>query len=298
VHNFSQLVQDFLDYVMASGRVKSENTASWYKQHLVMFQRWCTQNDRDPLSPLTFTAFFAAQKRRDLKETTLLCYYRVLDRFGRWLKLMGLADRSPAEHLEKPRPPRRDIGTIRAVSDDDIAAIEEAACHPRDLALVRLLRQSGSRASELVRLTWGKLDLDKRKAVVTGRYEKTRVVFFRPSAAEALVVYRETVPHDADDPVFWNVNGKRPLSYWGLYQALKRLAKRAGVKGSFNPHGWRHSYGIKMTLNGCPTTVLQDLMGHSTPNVTKIYNMFNEAQLREAYRQYAPEALDRAERGQ
>ncbi len=110
-------------------------------------------------------------------------------------------------HLEKPRPPRRDAGTIRAVSDADISAIEEIASHPRDLALVRLLRQSGTRASELVKLTWGNLDLDNRKATVTGRYEKTRRVFFRPSAADALTVYRKTVPHDADDPVFWTING-------------------------------------------------------------------------------------------
>jgi site-specific recombinase XerD len=291
--NFSQLTQDFLDYVMASGHVKSANTASWYEQHLVLFERWCVQNDRNPLAPLTFTSFFAAQKRRDLKDTTLLCYYRVLDRFGRWLKFMGEVEQSPAEHLEKPRPPRRDAGTIRAVSDADISAIEEIASHPRDLALVRLLRQSGTRASELVKLTWGNLDLDNRKATVTGRYEKTRRVFFRPSAADALTVYRKTVPHDADDPVFWTIDGKMsPLSYWGLYHALKRLAKRAGVQGSFNPHGWRHSYGINMTLEGCPTTVLQDLMGHSTSEVTKIYNIFNDAQLQAAYQQYAPEALD------
>lgn len=216
----------------------------------------------------------------------------MLDRFGKWLELMGLVDRSPAAHLEKPRPPRRDAGTIRAVSDDDICAIEEVADHLRDLALIRLLKQSGARASELVGLTWGKLDLEKRRAVVKGKHDKTRAIYFRPSAAEALTAYRETVPHDGDDPVFWTIDGRnRPLTYWGLYQVLKRLSRRAGVKGNYNPHGWRHSYGINMSLSGCPTTVLQDLMGHSTPEVTKIYNMFNDAQLREAYRRYAPDAL-------
>jgi site-specific recombinase XerD len=113
------------------------------------------------------------------------------------------------------------------------------------------------------------------------------VVFFKPVTGKALADYRETVPHKADAPVWWGRKG--PLTYEGLYKVFKRLADTAGLDEQiFNPHAWRHAFGRDTTKAGIPTAQLQDLLGHSSIEVTKIYARFDDTDLQEAHDQYSP----------
>ncbi|MBN1877253.1 MAG: site-specific integrase [Anaerolineae bacterium] len=192
----------------------------------------------------------------------------------------------PTAHLKRPSAPRRDRGTVKYIPSGEIKAIKDAAKNVRDLALVTMFEQTGARASELAGLTWGKVNLKQRRFIVTGRFDKTRVVFFKRDGAKIMRAYRNTVPHTSDDPVFWRIDRSEPLTYWGIYQVLERLAARAGV-ARFNPHAFRHAFGVRLSLSGCPTVVLQDLMGHVSPATTKIYTEFNDDQLQKAYDLYA-----------
>jgi integrase/recombinase XerD len=103
----------------------------------------------------------------------------------------------------------------------------------------------------------------------------------------ALKAYREIVPHKKTDPVWWAKNG--PLSYDGLYKIFKRLAEKVDLGDeAFNPHAWRHAFGRDTTKAGIPTAQLQDLLGHSSIEVTKIYAQFNDSELQEAHHRYSP----------
>ncbi len=79
------------------------------------------------------------------------------------------------------------------------------------------------------------------------------------------------------------------MTYEGLYKIFKRLADTAGVDDQiFNPHVWRHAFGRDTIKAGIPTTQLQDLLGHSNIEVTKIYARFDDTDLQEAHDQYSP----------
>ncbi|MBN1937128.1 MAG: site-specific integrase, partial [Anaerolineae bacterium] len=104
--------------------------------------------------------------------------------------------------------------------------------------------------------------------------DKSRWVFFTPHTLDELHAYRETVPHEQTDPVWWGYIGREdqaPINYRGLYQVLRRLSARLDVPGQHNPHAFRHAFGKRMNKSGVSTLVLQELMGHSSPEVTKIY---------------------------
>jgi integrase/recombinase XerD len=74
-----------------------------------------------------------------------------------------------------------------------------------------------------------------------------------------------------------------------MYKIFKRLAEKVDIGDeNFNPHAWRHAFGRDTTIAGIPTTLLQDLMGHSSIEVTKIYTQFNNAELQEAHDRYSP----------
>ena len=47
-------------------------------------------------------------------------------------------------------------------------------------------------------------------------------------------------------------------------------------------------FGRDTTKAGIPTAQLQDLLGHTSMEVTKIYTQFNSAELQEAHDRYSP----------
>ena len=109
-----------------------------------------------------------------------------------------------------------------------------------------------------------------------------------PDAVESLQQYRDWLPDECasdEQPVWWGRHRNhpwRPLKYSGFYQALKRLAKENGVE-HFNPHRWRHYFALSRRWKNQSLSDVQDLMGHSSPEVTKIYDQLTPDQLGEAY---------------
>ncbi len=275
--------QAFLNSV-AAGKVASQETMRWYTTRLDAFLTWSSEHyPDDPLSRAAFNGFIAHLKNSEHSMATIRGYIVVLRRFGRWLLEEGQAERDPGAGLRYPPKGKR---IPKGVSDDDFQKLLKAARHTRDKTLLLLLWETGARADEIVNLRWGEVNLEKRSAWVTGKGRKDRPVFFGEDGAAALREYRETVPHQADDAVFWTLDGASPLTYWGMYLAIKRIGKRAGVEHC-NPHRFRHGFGRRLSKNGCPTLVLQDLMGHASSETTRIYTFLDEEDLSKLHERYA-----------
>jgi len=274
--------QAFLDAV-AAGKVGSDDTMRWYRQLLGQFWQWA---DREyPESQLTraaFNGFIAHLKREERSMATVRGYAVVLRRYGRWLVEEGLADKDPARNVAYPPKVRR---VPKGVTPADFEKLLGQAQQQRDRVLLLLLWETGARADELIGLTWQAVDLDKRRAWVTGKGSKDRPVFLCVDGAAALRDYRPTIPHNAADRVLWALDGT-PLTYWGMYLAVKRIGNKAGVERC-NPHAFRHGFGRRLSKNGCPTLVLQDLMGHASPDVTRLYTFLDEEDLAQLHERYA-----------
>jgi integrase/recombinase XerD len=291
------LADEFIDHLERAEDLKAE-TLTGYRRRLGQFTRWLIAESADPSLPETWETYLLELKQRDLSPFTRKGHYDRLRRFARWLFEAGKLPGNPL-NLVKPVKLPKDL-LPKAIAPEDIRAMLAAAeDSPRDKALLMFLRDSGGRAAEVLGMRWGDVDFDKRRSRVIGKGSKSRYLFFSPVVASALAAYRETVPHEIDDPVWvstW-VSGKRSglkgaLTHPGLRHVLKRLAARAGVEGNYNPHAWRHAFGRDMSLAGAPTTILQDTMGHSDIRVTTIYTKFDDVDLREAHDRYSPLGQD------
>ena len=66
---------------------------------------------------------------------------------------------------------------------------------------------------------------------------------------------------------------------------VRNIVKRYGsvIGKDVHPHTFRHSYAIHCVRNGWDIRRLQQLLGHSSLNVTAVYLKFNDADLREIY---------------
>jgi len=72
-----------------------------------------------------------------------------------------------------------------------------------------------------------------------------------------------------DSPLFKTREARiRPLSYYGMKEALIRLLKKAelrvpsGKRYQLSLHSFRKFFKTQMTVQGCPTEIVEYFMGH------------------------------------
>jgi len=222
-----------------------------------------------------------------LSPYTLHQYVRVVRRFFAWCVEEELLAKSPAARLELPQLPKK---TVRGISAKNREAIIAHCDNPRDLAICRMLADTGCRVGGVAGLKMDDLDLDNALCIVwekgRGGSQKSRVLFLLPITISALKNYL-AVRSSRCENVFLGRYGN-PLTAGGIYQAIERTAIRAGVKKGFNPHNWRHGRIRGWLANGMPLSTASQLAGHSGIQVTgEIYGTFDENQLRVAVNQYS-----------
>jgi integrase/recombinase XerD len=140
------------------------------------------------------------------------------------------------------------------------------------------LLDTGLRASELCGIRFGEVDLSTHNSKIRGkgpgRDPKERTVVFGRRTAQAL--WKSLVPRlddiAEDDPLFFvgRAGDHRPMTRHTLGKLVKRLGKRAGVKGVF-PHRFRHTFAITYLRNQGDVFTLQALLGHSDLAMVKRY---------------------------
>lgn len=138
----------------------------------------------------------------------------------------------------------------------------------RNRAILLLLYGGGLRVSELCQLRWRDVQErdDKAQVTVFGKGGKTRFVLL-PSSVWSELKALEAGP---DDPVFVSAKGGHlaPCQVWRI---VKAAAARAGIKSKVSPHWLRHGYASHSLDRGCPLSLLQQSLGHSSAATTSRY---------------------------
>jgi site-specific recombinase XerD len=169
-----------------------------------------------------------------------------------------------ANPARKVKMPQLDDKILPAVPLADVRklldACEDSVDPLRDVAIIRLLADTGLRASELCALTVGDVT-GRRIAVQHGKGGKDRAVFIGDATRRALAEYLSTRPgRGPEDPLIVSLKTGAALTYDGLKQVLERLGKRAGVDGQ--AHAFRRTFAVESLRNGCDLVTLARMMGH------------------------------------
>src|SRR5439155_12496373 len=154
----------------------------------------------------------------------------------------------------------------------------------RDRAIILTLFATGMRREEVSRLD--RSDVDDgwaTQAIIRGKGEKERVVFFTDEAAEAVGAYLQARLDDYV-PVFVRHDRARgrprgrgsnfrlsPLSIW---KTVKKYARLAEVP--VTTHDFRHSKATVLLNQGAKLSEVQDILGHASPETTKKINAHYE----------------------
>ena len=120
---------------------------------------------------------------------------------------------------------------------------------------------TGCRLGEVSGLNLADVDVIHRRAMVTGKGARSRVVRLTPRCAQALHRYtmlRSRHPYAASSQ-FW-LGERGPLTIGGVRLVVRRRAAQSGVSGC-NPHKFRHTYAHTWRKAGGSVVDLEILMG-------------------------------------
>ncbi|WP_239646101.1 tyrosine-type recombinase/integrase [Nocardiopsis valliformis] len=242
-------------------------------------------------------SWLARLHRREYSSSYVNNQYRCLQQFFKWL-----ADEEEiGDPMRKVKAPKVVAKPVPVFEDGEIdrilkmprsrndrgAAKRGDACRLRDAAIIQFLRDTGVRLAELAGLKLTDVSLDKRRAFVTGKGDKSRYVKFTHATAKALDRYlRQRAQHpDAHLPFLWLSQKGKALTPSGIYQMLYRRARRSGV-GQGNTHRYRHDFSHRYLAGGGQPGDLMELNGWESEQMTRHYG--RSAAAERAQRHYDP----------
>lgn len=195
------------------------------------------------------------------------------------------------------------------LTDEQVRRLLDGAVHARDRFLLVLLAVTGIRIGEALGLRREDMHLlansqslgcrvegahvhIRRRQNSNGALSKARRPRWIPVGDDLAGHYaeyqweRERVPAATDcDMVFVNLfNGPlgQAMKYPSTYELFVRLAKKAGFKA--HPHMLRHSAATRWVREGKPRHVIQDIMGHVSPQSMEPYLHASDQEKRDAVR--------------
>lgn len=227
--------------------------------------------------------------RTPVKSRTVKDVYGALRTFFRFLVAEGYIHTSPMEGL---RPPIHRPDQIQPFTEEQVRALLKASRESlqpkRDESLLLFMLDSGVRVSELCELDFQDLDIVNRKAIVRGKGNKHRAIYFSRETGRVLWRYLRERELERESPLFESRRGER-LTRYGVRQLLERLGEAAKVEAvRCSPHTVRHTFAVMFLRAGGGVFTLKEMLGHTDLAMTNRYVTLAQADIQNQHRQFSP----------
>lgn len=300
------LLNRFLQY-MEIERNASPNTIGAYQRDISFFLTFCCDQwgiaanelNYSRIDRLMIRLWLGSMIKQGYARSSLARKTAAVRSFLKFCFKRGEIPYNPAQWLIIPRKEHRLPKTVRS---DEISVMMEtvdtgSTSGKRDLAMLELLYSTGIRLSELVSLNLHHIDLKHRKARVTGKGSKERVVPFGEYARNAMNEYlaeRASLigkKTESDDmkAFFLTNSGKRIYPRFVQRKVAASLA-RVSEATRKSPHVLRHSFATHLLDRGAGIRVIKELLGHADLAATQIYTGTSVEHLRKVYGKAHPRA--------
>lgn len=248
------------------------------------------------LTRLDFRGYLASLMQVGLAGGSITRKTSTARSFYKWLRLTGVLHEDPLANVRGPKQAKRlpQVLTLEHITQLISSADGAKPADLRDRAILELMYACGLRVSEVVSLDTGVVDLEQLSMTVTGKGNKERRVIMGEPARRAVERYlhqgrgllvrsrpaksnlalqpgtRSTSSRSPTAALFLNRSGGR-LSQRAVQLIVRRYALAAGIDERVHPHLLRHTFATHLLDGGADLRVVQELMGHASPNTTQIY---------------------------
>jgi integrase/recombinase XerD len=294
--NWTFALKDFKSYLKLEKSL-SENSVDAYSNDISKLKDFFDENGKE-ITPeevsysdlKEFLVWFNKSSSNTRTQARTLSGIRA---FFRFLLIEGVIKTNPASLIESPRiglklPEVLSLFEIDSIID--VIDLSKPDGH-RNKAIIETLYGCGLRVSELVNLRITDIHKAEGFIKVTGKGDKQRLVPISDKALREIDFYstdRKRLPSITDQNIlFLNRRGKR-LTRVMIFNIIKELAIRAGIKKNISPHTFRHSFATHMIEAGADLRAVQEMLGHESILTTEIYTHIDRSFLRDTLIMFHP----------
>jgi len=236
-------------------------------------------------------AFVEHEQDRGIKPKTIHFRLQNLYAFFRYLIKENVIG---AELLERKIRLRVPQSLPKAICAPDILRLLSVVTHTRDRAMILTLLRTGMRIGELLSLRVNDVNLAERTVKIYQGEKNSigRVVYLGDDACAALRLWLQ----ERDPCKSYLFYGRRgPLGYTASRDRFIKYLKKSGLsEKGYTLHCLRHTFATDLLNAGMRLECLQQLLGHSKIEVTRIYARLSDATREEEYFK----AMSKIERGE
>ncbi|MCX5723779.1 MAG: site-specific integrase [Nitrospirae bacterium] len=288
---FGEMVKKYIDEDLPLKKPHlqqdQKNHLAWWNRHLgdyllvdvtpTIIAEARNKLANEPISPRTANAKKRGPVRMRANATivrylsTLGVVYSVACREWAWV------NDNPLRKVRKPTEPR---GRVRFLTDDERRRLLDACQSSFNNLLypaVVIALATGARASEIMYLTWDRIDLGRGRAILEDTKNGERRALHLTAHALDTVKKLSDGRKEGECLLFRGAAPGRPVE---LRKAWADAKKRAGIK-NFRFHDLRHSAASYLAMNGATLAEIAEILGHKTLAMVKRYTHLSETHTRQ-----------------
>ena len=239
-------------------------------------------------------AFVEHEQDRGMKPSTVSTRLRTVKGFIRFLADKAVVG---SDVISKRLTVKVPDSLPRAMEPEDITKVVSIIDHTRDRAMMLLMLRTGMRIGELLNLRVEEVNLKERKVEIY-EAEKSRVgrvVYLSEDARAALKKW--FAERDCDKKLVFYAQGRPKMSYGNARLRFRKyLAQAALAHKGYTLHCLRHTCASELLNAGMRLECLQQLLGHSTIEMTRRYARLTDKRREQEYFR-AMEIIERGEIG-
>lgn len=215
--------------------------------------------------------------------------------FFKFLVYDGILEINPTKMLEAPKIGRK-LPSILTVEEIDAILNAVEMYKPegqRNKAIIETLYSCGLRVSELISVKISNINFRMGTIKIEGKGNKERMIPLSKNAKQEIKLYLKgyrdylDIQKGYEDVLFLNKRGTS-LSRVMVFNIIKHLADRAGIKKSVSPHTFRHSFASHLVTGGADLRAVQDMLGHESILTTEIYTHLDNHYLKDTINKFHP----------
>ena len=273
----SRILSDFSAYLENSER--SPLTVKNYLADLRLFEKWLADtNDYPKFDPSDITPTDLREYKQFLivtKEMKPASVNRRLAALRSFLKWAGEAGFTQIVQMSKiPKFEKTEKTGIRWLDrreENALLRVVERGGSRRDIAIIKLLLNTGLRVSELCSLRWSEIVINERKGilqVLRGKGGKRREIPLNYDARQVLLDLGYKRNTGTKDWIFIGQRGR--LTPRGVQTLIRNYADLIKMN-SLSPHSLRHTFCKNLLDAGISLEKIALLAGHESLDTTRLY---------------------------
>ncbi len=180
------------------------------------------------------------------------------------------------KRIRKVKLLKGEVKRLRYLSSNEIETLI-SACGKEIKPIVITALNTGMRKSEILHLTWDRVDLKNRIILLdkTKNGERREI----PINQTLLNTLSDIVRNIKTDYVFYNPETLKP--YCDIKKSFTGALRKAHII-DFHFHDLRHTFASRLVMSGVDLATIQKLLGHKTINMTLRYAHLSNIHLKDA----------------